>query len=104
MKGKRDPEADWDWRLGLAILSARRDLYVRLSHEVGIPHPERFWRSHEALGAFMGLSDARVQQIERKALRKLRIIFIYRRHELKGELQDALEGYGRNGHAEVSTH
>ena len=100
-KGKRDPDCDWDPLLGLAILEARRALYEQLSLAVGIPHPQRYWRSHEAIGAFMGISDARVQQIECKALRKLRIIFIYRQHELNGELRDALEGYKNNGNETV---
>ena len=101
MKGRRDPEADWDPMLGLAILEAQRPLYERLSHLVGIPQPEVFWRTQEALGAFMGISDVAVQHIERKALRKLRIIFIHRQHELSEDLLDALRGYNRNGNASL---
>ena len=96
-KGKRDPDCDYDPLLGLAILEARRPLYELLSARVGIPQPHMFWRSHEAIGAFMGVSDARVQQIEQKALRKLRIALLYRRHELSDELQDALRGYSKDG-------
>lgn len=97
MKGRRDPDCDWDPMLGLAILEARRSLYEHLSQAVGIPKPQKYWRSHEAIGAFMGLSDTAVQHIERKALRKLRIIFIYRRHQLTEDLQDALRGYSKDG-------
>lgn len=104
MKGHRDPDVDWEPELGLAILEARRDLYERLSILVGIPQPERFWRSHEAIGAFMGISDARVQQIEQKALRRLRIHMVYRRSGINDELSDAIRIYSRNGHATLQTY
>ncbi len=48
---------NWDPDLGLAILAATQDP----------PHPQR------VLANYMGVSRQRVQQIEKKALRKLRI-------------------------------
>ena len=55
MKGRR--RGLWDPDLGLAILAATQDP----------PHTQR------VLADYMGLSRQRVQQIEQKALRKLRI-------------------------------
>ena len=92
MQGKRDPDCDWSPELGLAILEARRALYEHLSQVVGIPQPQIYWRSHEAIGAFMGVSRTMVQLIERKALRKLRIAFVFRQNELTEELHEALRG------------
>ena len=95
MNGRRHPDCDWDPLLGIAILEARRALYEDLSQEVGIPQPKVFWRSHDAIGAFMGLSGTAVQHIERIALRKLRVALIYRENVLGGELLEALRSYGR---------
>ena len=55
MKGRR--RGNWDPDLGLAILAATR--YP--------PHTQR------VLANYMGVTRQRVQQIEKKALRKLRI-------------------------------
>ena len=92
MKGRRDPGCDWTWEIGLAILSARRPLYERLSVFCGLPHPHIYWRSYETLGAFMGVSREAVRLIERKALRKIRCA-LYRDKHLAAEL---LSEYGKN--------
>jgi DNA-directed RNA polymerase sigma subunit (sigma70/sigma32) len=55
MKGRR--RGKWDPDLGLAILAATQDP----------PHTQRI------LANYMGVTRQRVQQIEKKALRKLRI-------------------------------
>jgi len=99
VKGRRDKDCDWPPELGLAILEARRPLYEQLSHLVGLPEPHLLWRNYNTLAAFMGMSYEAVRQIESKALRKLRIVFLYRQNELTEELRDALRGYGRNGTA-----
>ena len=95
MKGKRAKDCDWNPLLGLAILEARRPLYERLSGLVGIPQPHVYWRSQAVIAAFMGMSNVAVQHIERKALRKLRVVFIYRQNELTHELREALQGFKR---------
>lgn len=102
MKGRRDPECDWEPELGAAILQARMELYLRLSDAVGIPCADVFWRSHEAIGAFMGLSDHAVQLIERRALRKLRIIMSIRFPLLYAEL--LAEMRWMNGKKDLSSH
>lgn len=98
MKGKRDPKCDWPAELGLAILQARTPLYERFSHLTGLTDP-RFWRSHQAIGAFMGLSYVAVQHIERRALRKLRIKLLYGTDEFSAELREAFKEYSENGTA-----
>ena len=55
MKGQR--QANWDPDLGLAILAATQDP----------PHAQ------QVIANYMGFTRQRVEQIEKKALRKLRI-------------------------------
>ena len=62
MKGQR--QANWDPDLGLAILAATQDP----------PHTQ------QVIANYMGFTRQRVEQIEKKALRKLRI-------RLMGQLQ-----------------
>src|SRR5262245_23022286 len=80
MKGRRTES--YDPMLGLAILRARTPDLARLGYDV---------RGLEIIAAFMGTSRSRAQQINERALRKVRIALRFRYKEFWKELRQVYE-------------
>lgn len=91
MRGRKDPNCDWDPMLGLAILKSRTKLYQSFGLEP---------RALETMAAFMGVSREAVRLEIEKIMRKLRIRIRANLSTLGYDLHEGLKAYGKNGRHE----